>query len=195
MIELNFKAEGLEKALFILEELKAAGSTYSGIELIGKSRKRGVSVDAQDISKNNAEILLLQAGLGRDAISTTPDENERIAQAAADVFSASAIIEESYSKQLEDAKKRGNEGAIKKKIASLRAIKVLQAAMKEYMEIVTEHIEAESGAKGAFKPLSAKYRQRKLNDIGFTDMLRYTGQILENLDSTGLSFKNMRLLK
>lgn len=167
MISLSIESTGLDEMRRGLAELQAMGSAFSGIELKGKTRDDGV---------NNAEILQYQAEMGRDAISLTDGEAEQVAK--------------SFASELKEAL----QGKVASK-GSVVAAKALKAAMVEYMKIVTRHIESKSGANGKFKPLDPDYVQHKINAIGFDDMLKWTGQLLDNLNPDGTSARNVRLLK
>lgn len=184
-IELSMKAEGLEEIKSILDQLSKVGSEYRGVRLNGIKR-------TENADNDNGEILEWLKESGRDFVSVSSEDAEKIAQVAVDE------LEDRTSKALKRAQRaagKGLKGAERKSAMAAvttfekgenwsrqTAAAVLKVAMKEYMEIVQKRIENQDPASGELKPLSPRYREWKEKNYGFDTIGKLTGQLMDNLD-------------
>lgn len=185
------------------EVMRALGGDErpSGVDLLPRPREDG--------SYDNASILESLRDTGRAFADVGPNEAERIAQAAAaeaerriaavQAKAAAGARREQQGKAMSGAQARatallsGAKTEETRAAARSAAAATWRAAMREYMEIVTEHIQEQTGPDGApleSPSLSPDYAARKQRAVGYTLPIgKRSGQLLENLNASIASGK------
>ena len=175
-IELSLKAENMEGAAAAIKEFEKLGSIIKGASLDDRAR------EGSDVT--SAEILqdYLPAG-GRDFVSQDPE----LSQAISDAFEAEL---EKYKQVVESRPPDKKPPGINQ-----WASRAWVAAMKAYMAQVVKRIDEQRTAGGG-KPakLDPRYEAWKSEKYGFTTIGKATGQLLDALDPSGASLRNIRLI-
>ena len=188
--------DGLEGVMELFKIIESLPTEIKGVNLLPIARDDG---------KSNADILGWLKEQGRAFSDFGDQEGERLAQVAA----------KEYDKQLTNITKRLNKltaaqaskglsGNQQKSLAKMQAFQngagnklaqqqanqisssVFRAVMKEAMQIMTEHIENQTGPDGAALEnprLSEAYGELKEMMVGFAYPIgKRSGQLLDNLN-------------
>jgi DNA-binding transcriptional MerR regulator len=188
-INIDFKARGLDEALKeikkIIKALEKAGSSIKGVALHARNR--------DDSSASNAQILEWLKEGGRDFVTNSSEDNEALAKVAA------AEIERRLNTALSKkavAAKAAETGREASQVATEISAAYLMAAMKKYMEQISDRIRSQKSNNGSLKPLSESYAEWKKKKVGNAEPIGVlTGQLLDNLDGSGLGGRNIKLIK
>ena len=197
-------AQALTELMRICEEL---GTQLRGVHLN--------NVDREGEDTTNAEIAEYLRRQGRDFKGAGDEETDRIAKAAAEIYEQELgkiarvlFLAEQREAKGKSATKRqvaarafvsgaGNEDA--QRYADQIATKALKGAMHEYMRIVSEHIENQTGpdGDGLRNPrLNEDYAAAKQKDVGFDYPIgKRTGQLLSNLNPDAAGSGKVRVTR
>lgn len=182
MMQLDFKAEGLNEMLGVLKELERTGSHYSGVELTGMKRLEP-KLAAKGIT--NKDILQWLDEDGRKFSQPGPQDVNAIERAFLKEFQTQV------SSAIARAQKAATGFVTSEKWSRNAAGRSLKAAIEEWMKITARNIEQQTAAE-PLSPLSEKYKKWKQEKYGFTTIGKLTGQLLENL-STAVSAARIKL--
>lgn len=151
----------------MLRELQRIGTKITGAKLLSIPR-------ADSGGFTNRQIVERQAELGRDVVTTTKAQSEKIAKAFA------AEVE----KRAQAAVDKGRDFPVDGTAAA-----AMRKAMKEYIKIAAKKIKSQTQTDGSgFVELSEDYAWYKEEKFGFVEpILVATGQLRDNLNSTLVS--------
>jgi hypothetical protein len=188
-INIDFKATGLDDAIKelgkMIKALEKAGSSIKGVALHSRNR--------DDSSASNAQILEWLKEGGRDFVTNSSEDNEALAKVAA------AEIERRLNTALSKkavASKAAETGREASQVATEISAAYHMAAMKKYMEQISDRIRSQKSNNGSLKPLSESYADWKKKKVGNAEPIGVlTGQLLDNLDGSGLGGRNIKLIK
>ena len=203
---LTMEVTGLSEMQFLLKELSKVADVNKGVSLNSVQR---------DDDAVNEQILEYLADQGRDFGEISDAEMERIAGAYAVEYQKR--INSLMKKQARAAQRMakgglakgsearaaaflsGDKGKDGQQVAKQIANACLKKAMDEYMRIVTEHIESQTGPDGApleNPKLTESYEKQKMKDVGFAYPIgKRSGQLLDNLNADGVGARNIKIHK
>ena len=209
-ISLSLHAEGLETVNDLIHYCQALGAKPGGVNLLSHPRAEGGPTSAQ-LLKWHAHL----EGTGhpypkRDFVTNSKSDNEEIAKAYAKTLDEEMKKFIKQKAKWEKLKSRSVMGQYTTRTGKIKELKPPPdkrlkanawltkahiAGMKIYMEQVHNRIERELSNTGDVPELSESYTKRKREVKGFIDMMKWTGQILDNLDFGGVGGKNIRVTK
>lgn len=184
MITLSLKEEGMQGIKAAIKYFRKMGSVVSGVELKNEPR--------QGETATNSELLGYLFDDSRDFVTLKAAEKTRVMAAFNRALQISVAR---FSAMVKAGTGRGKTPESALRTAATRAITgALKAAITEYMDVVSEHIESQTG-HGGLKPLDEEYLHWKIrNSLGDKIAIR-SGQLLDNLNASGAGAGNIRFLK
>lgn len=187
-IEISLESEGLRQVQGILTELQKLGSVIKAVELHTIKRK--------DSEKNNAEIMQFLKKTGRDFVTASDRDAEEIARMAVAEVERRLGVEFSKAAVVDRWKGKGEKNELSQ-FATQMADSMMRAAMKKYMEQVSDRIDNQETNDPPFnEKLSEAYEAKKLKDHGFAYPIgKATAQLLDNLNPGGTAGSRIRTRK
>lgn len=185
-IEVTLQSEGMQQVERMVNALSQLGSRVKAVELHTRKRKDGATNDT---------ILEALKNTGRDFVSASPADAEKIAQAF--VEEVERRLGQEFSKgAVVDVWNEKGSGRDLGKFSTELSSGAFMDAMKEYMRQVSERINEQRTNNPPFNSeLNKDYAKKKMRDVGFILIGKYSGQLLENLNPGGTGASNIRLRK
>lgn len=189
MIELSLDTEGVQRLNTLVKVLKRLGAAIAAVELHGIKRN--------DSSADNAEILGWLADQGRDFVTPSDSDIAKIEKAfVAEVERRSGLLLDSIP--MKDSAAKLKRSGIDAQMASEIAGASFIAAIKEWMDQVGDRIDAQKTNNPPFNAqLTPAYEAWKKTKTGgwAYPIGKFTGQLLDNLNSSGPAAGKIRLKK
>lgn len=196
----SLEVEGIDTMSELLVMLREIGTTVNGAQLRGAKR-----VDAEGTS--NDDILAGLVLSGRDFVGPTDgdinaaaDSFSKTVQTRLEKFARSRRAKKLGAKSIEELKALQSIGYAKDGSAQRLAQEIASASLKEaiftWMDAIMSRIENQQTATGGLTPLSETYAAYKRKKWGFESPIgKASGQLLDNLDSSGTGERNVRITR
>jgi hypothetical protein len=187
--DLSLESEGLGRMNTLLGVLKKLGTAIEAVELH--------SIRREESSSENATILMGLAGQGRDFVTQNDSDIAQMEQAFVLEVErrAGALL---ASLPAKDAAKVLKATGIESREASAMAGAAFIAAMKKWMNQVASRIDRQETNAPPFNgELTPEYAEEKRRRTGgwIKPIGKLTGQLLENLNSSGPAAGKIQLKK
>jgi len=215
---------GLDSTLVLLRQLEKVATVNKGVSLKNQVRQR-IRLYDKSAGPPNDELLKYLNEQGREFDELSNDEVKLLEVAYAAEYQrrihllikkqARAVKRQAAGKTVKKGTRKSGraftasderavaflsgKGKGRDKVAKQIANACLKMAMFKYMDIITEHIESQTGPGGAAlsnPELTPEYAKLKKKDWGFEKPIgKRSAQLLDNLNADGVGGRNIKIQK